>query len=708
MAPGNDVFADLLGSKGSQTRTGNKTLAEMKKNGVSSASNAANSTFDISFLDSCVGSTANGVTSQQKAQGDDIIDLGLGNMSLSSKGGKIEDCFENMSRDTALNRSTSPFSSANNHTAAMHHTESLLDGFDVQTAHPAASQPVQTSYSYTTPSYNATQTRGSTPSQMSHSGSLLDGFEVPVTSCESESENKVPGSRDSHGGNSPQARDHALAELLDMGFPLDDANTALDSTPDGESLEGAIAYLMSRAHNSTKRVTPPPQDDLAQYATGLLGKASTMFNVGKKKLQKELNAYMGPNAGNTGDTPAWMAKAEVHAQRASHAERAKRPESVERADRSSQGIPQRPPQGIPVQTRNTPTPPRSLLDGFDAPSRSNPSSESIPINHRRRTTPTPAAVGTAGPKKAYALVISPLDTSQGRQITSLRQKASQSFQLGDYSQAVDLYQQCIQVLAGHPLRIMFQSNLALAYSKLGNPKGQLAAADAGIELIRSITESQPQPSELAKVDLETGKNLKGFWVKLLGRRAEALEAMERWLEAKECYEQLVGLGETSKSVMDGKSRCTKALAPKAPVKPAKPTQPVKSVAKPHLAQTQPKGEAVSRLRQANVTTAQLESQKVQLHDQTQAALTAWRAGNEANIRALLTSLDRILWPELNWKPVALTDLVLDNKVKVQYMKAVAKVHPDKIPKGTSVERQMVAEGVFVTLNQAWEAFKAQK
>jgi hypothetical protein len=41
-------------------------------------------------------------------------------------------------------------------------------------------------------------------------------------------------------------------------------------------------------------------------------------------------------------------------------------------------------------------------------------------------------------------------------------------------------------------------------------------------------------------------------------------------------------------------------------------------------------------------------------------------------------LDRVLWEDAGWKKVGMADLVMPNKVKIVYMKAIAKVHPDKV------------------------------
>lgn len=57
----------------------------------------------------------------------------------------------------------------------------------------------------------------------------------------------------------------------------------------------------------------------------------------------------------------------------------------------------------------------------------------------------------------------------------------------------------------------------------------------------------------------------------------------------------------------------------------------------------------------------------------------WTEGKERNIRALLCSLDKVLWDgEARWKPPGMHQLVSGNDVKKWYRKAVLSVHPDKV------------------------------
>lgn len=112
------------------------------------------------------------------------------------------------------------------------------------------------------------------------------------------------------------------------------------------------------------------------------------------------------------------------------------------------------------------------------------------------------------------------------------------------------------------------------------------------------------------------------------------------------------------------------------------------------------------MRAANAAAAKADDEKFALHDQVEARLTAWKGGKADNLRALLQSLDTVLWPEAGWKKVGMSDLVMPNKVKINYMKAIAKVHPDKIPQDATTEQRMISGAVFSTLNEAWDKFKS--
>ena len=89
-------------------------------------------------------------------------------------------------------------------------------------------------------------------------------------------------------------------------------------------------------------------------------------------------------------------------------------------------------------------------------------------------------------------------------------------------------------------------------------------------------------------------------------------------------------------------------------------------------------QALNRVREANEAAEAEDEAKHQLKDAVDARLTTWRAGKENNIRALIASLDTVLWPELGWQKVGIHELVSPSQVKIRYTKAIAKLHPDKV------------------------------
>uniref|UniRef100_A0A0D9Y8A4 J domain-containing protein n=1 Tax=Oryza glumipatula TaxID=40148 RepID=A0A0D9Y8A4_9ORYZ len=73
----------------------------------------------------------------------------------------------------------------------------------------------------------------------------------------------------------------------------------------------------------------------------------------------------------------------------------------------------------------------------------------------------------------------------------------------------------------------------------------------------------------------------------------------------------------------------------------------------------------------------------------------WAAGKEGNLRALLSTLQYVLWPECGWRPVSLTDLITAASVKKEYRKATLCIHPDKVQqKGANLQQKYIAEKVF--------------
>lgn len=62
----------------------------------------------------------------------------------------------------------------------------------------------------------------------------------------------------------------------------------------------------------------------------------------------------------------------------------------------------------------------------------------------------------------------------------------------------------------------------------------------------------------------------------------------------------------------------------------------------------------------------------------------WIENKERNIRALLCSMNSIVWEGCNWTPIGMHQLLTPNDVKKMYRKACLAVHPDKVSKCANI------------------------
>ncbi|KAH9605480.1 hypothetical protein KSS87_003918 [Heliosperma pusillum] len=90
-----------------------------------------------------------------------------------------------------------------------------------------------------------------------------------------------------------------------------------------------------------------------------------------------------------------------------------------------------------------------------------------------------------------------------------------------------------------------------------------------------------------------------------------------------------------------------------------------------------------------------QSERHRIGETLDVQIKRWAAGKEGNLRALLSTLQYVLWPECGWQPVSLTDLIVGAQVKKVYRKATLCIHPDKVQqKGATLQQKYVAEKVF--------------
>ncbi|KAL4947349.1 hypothetical protein BDW69DRAFT_178581 [Aspergillus filifer] len=367
----------------------------------------------------------------------------------------------------------------------------------------------------------------------------------------------------------------------------------------------------------------------------------------------------------------------------------------------------------------TPSPQPAQAQGIDLFDSEAPTSASKPTPSPAaarppRPSPSPASLPTRpkAPPRNIPQVSSGVISSMHAQ----REKAADAYKRGDYGAAHEAFSAALTGLPDtHPIVIVIRSNRAMTALKVGEPKVAISDADSILGLIG------PAKGESESIDLCNGephKPMKDFYGKALIRKAEALEQLEKWADAAQAWKLAVEAGHGGSTSIQGRNRCEKAAgiskpaakpapAARRPAAPAPKKKPASAMDDLSGASSASNFDAVNRLRAANQAAERSDEEKFALTDSVDARLTAWKGGKQDNLRALLASLDTVLWPEANWKKINMSELIMPNKVKIQYMKGIAKVHPDKIPTNATTEQRMISSAVFGVLNEAWDKFKVE-
>ena len=334
-----------------------------------------------------------------------------------------------------------------------------------------------------------------------------------------------------------------------------------------------------------------------------------------------------------------------------------------------------------------------VVDLFSsAPSRPKPTP--MPSDDSSKIGRAPSAIKPAAapsrPKVAPRSIpeISPSALSKS---ATYRKAGGDAFKRGDYASAHESYTVALAPLPStHPIAIVVYSNRSLTALKTGDAKTAVSDADQALSIIgagQGVSETIDLGSN------EGQKDMREFFGKALMRKAEALEHLEKWSDAASVWRTAIEAGVGGSISLRGRDRCDKAATPKpaalptkaAPARSKTPSYakapPPKSLGnsdqRPSLSSSQ-SADAVKKLREANAAAERADDEKFALTDQVDARLIAWKGGKTDNLRALLQSLDTVLWSDAGWKKVVMSDLVMPSKVKIIYMKAIAKVHPDKV------------------------------
>ena len=339
----------------------------------------------------------------------------------------------------------------------------------------------------------------------------------------------------------------------------------------------------------------------------------------------------------------------------------------------------------------------------------------------RSQTATPAS---AGGNSLPRVAVSHIELSGYEEFNK---KAKEAFVKGDYITALDNYTKSLNTLPQmHPLRIVALSNMIITQIKVGDYAQCIENAKAALQL---FPDDRKSVFNCTIQDSNPARTYKEIWSKVMLRQAEAYEHQENYKSALAAYQELMENGFHDQKVMAGKSRCQRVLRPvpartsSTPVVTTTTTttadknndsissRPTHSSSAAAAAATPPPSTrtvstAAQNLKAANLRSLELENQRLALHDKVQNKIDVWKDKKQDNIRYLLANLQQVLtWTD--WKPVSQTDLVMPKRVKATHLRAMAKVHPDKLGQSLELESRMVAENVFSVLSAAWEKFKLE-
>jgi tetratricopeptide (TPR) repeat protein len=516
-----------------------------------------------------------------------------------------------------------------------------------------------------------------------------------------------------------------------MGFTPQQARVALAATDTGLDVQVALDTLLSNCAGSSSEIpardrveperepegrkrppfsrtasgnprpihtrdTPSPsnsssQQQLQDHADKLLAqaseiglsvfnKANAFWNVGKEKALKvyEERAKAATPAASGNSRPKWMQDRPGESSDEDDAEPSD--------GKDEEILASKPPSRQP-RPRPKPEPPYQHTKPRTADLFSDevPKAYVSPFRRGRPQQTTTSAPPPKAPSPVPLIQRKTVPASPGTIASSDQHKAvgTEKYKLGQYSEAENAYSKAIAVLPeNHLLLVPLYNNRALTRLKTGDYSGVIEDTTYTLTLIGTSY----HPAREAKVTNEVegaSVDLADGLVKAWRRRAEAWEGKEKWEEAGKDWECVAGCtwtaGNARSDGVRGAGRCRRMIAVQAGSPEVTKPSPERPVARPAIRRgPTPPSQALNKLREVNNALEMEDQARHELKDVVDARLLAWKAGKETNVRALIASLDTVLWPELGWVKVGMGELVSPGQVKVRYTKAIAKVHPDKV------------------------------
>ncbi|THH10304.1 hypothetical protein EW146_g8412 [Bondarzewia mesenterica] len=485
----------------------------------------------------------------------------------------------------------------------------------------------------------------------------------------------------------------------------------------------------------------------SEIGLSVFNRANAFWNQGKEKVQKVYEeraaAARASSSGRstTQGRPRWMQEILDKEEAEQGGEAGEREAGPSFTD--GEVLPARPSRQRPPVERE----PQPQVDTTDLFSVDAPKAYVSPFRRGASSRDAGAASSPSSSKPTPPRVPSPISMVQRKTVfaspsaiaASTKYKASgmEMFKLGRYAEAETAYSSAIsQLPSSHLFLVPLHNNRALTRLKTGDTSGAIEDCTTAMNII-GPSYHPTRETKVMKEEDGAGVDLGDALIKAWRRRAEACESKEKWELARKDWEAIAGAefaGRARTEALNGIGRCRKMLnasgaADATAASRSRPSAPAPAKVPNHPAPRRgltPPSAALKRLHEANKAAEAEEEARYELKDTVDARMTAWKKGKETNLRALIASLDMVLWPELGWQKVGMAELVSQNQVKIRYTKAIAKLHPDKVrfkvgylfedidevlvfwqlsANNTTVEQRMIANGVFGSLNDAWNAFK---
>lgn len=357
----------------------------------------------------------------------------------------------------------------------------------------------------------------------------------------------------------------------------------------------------------------------------------------------------------------------------------------------------------PASTSMSDTPSRPASRAAPAPAPRAPPRAATPLIKRAIVTASPTALSSANDSKA---------------------KGNEHFKLGRFAEAETAYTTSISRLpAGHLALVALYNNRATARLKLGEWSGAVEDCSAVLDIIGAAYHpSKEEPLPAGVQDCADVKLAEGC-IKAYTKRAQAREMGEKYKEALEDWEKVVALsadqaygaiqgsgagalggvrrakkmlnpssaptqaGSMSQAASSGPTRSTPSTACKSATSSSYTTRTQAKSASASAHMTTENSAGVSAMRAAAQAAAKENDERLAVQDAVDAKIASWKGGKETNLRALIASLETVLWPAIMGGPAAgggaslkvgMHELISEKQVKVKYMRVVGRLHPDKV------------------------------